>query len=552
MTQENNRCIIMGWDGATWDLLKPWAANGTLPNLARMLEGGAHGVMDSTIPPLTPTAWTSIYTGMNPGKHGVFGFTLRPRETVASDGSGDIALVSSKNISAPKIWHILNAHGLKTGLVNLPITYPPEPVDGFMLTGMMTPGGLTKHGSCYPAELVSEVEEKIGMEYIVDVAIEGSADDFLGRLEQAMTIRERTIEELVDNKPWDLFFGVSVIPDRIQHIFWKYIMPGSDLYNSAEAVRLRPRIMKLYVRLDDLLGRLMDRLDERTFIVLISDHGFTSLRKAIYVNNWLEKEGLLTVKASQTPVRKVMKSINITFLKKLVPLSWVKRAKKHTNATIDWSKTKAFATTPDVHGIFINVKGREPNGIVEPGAEYDALCDELIAKLTELKDPADQEPLVERVYRNKELFSGDFSENGPDLVIVTKNENFAVSDNLFEKQMVKSLENTAQGDHEKPGVIAFYGANINKGVMLEKCDVMDVTPTVLHGMGLPALDEMDGSALNDVFDRALPSAADAKKISASELLNKVNDLNNDSDDDVYTDGESDAIKKHLKALGYLN
>lgn len=548
MTTKSNRCIIMGWDGATWDLLKPWAEDGTLPNLDRMLKGGAHGVMNSTIPPLTPTAWTSIYTGMNPGKHGVFGFTLRPRETVATNGGGDVSLVSSKNISAPKIWHILNAHGLKTGLLNLPITYPPEPVDGFMITGMMTPGGLTKHGNSYPDDLVAEVEEKIGMEYIVDVAIEGHADDFLSRLEEAMTIRERTIEHLIDNKPWDLFFAVSVIPDRIQHLFWKYIMPGSPVYDSAEGVRLRPRIIKLYQRLDALLGRLLDRLDDRTFLVMISDHGFTSLRKAIYLNNWLEKEGLLAVKTSQAPIRKVMKSLNVNFLKKLVPLSWVKTAHKHTNNTIDWSKTKAFASTPDVHGIFINVRGREPNGIVEPGAEYDELCDTLIEKLTTLKDPNDQEPLVERVYRNKELFSGDYAENGPDLVIVTKNENFAISDNLFEKQMIKSLEDTAQGDHERPGVIAFYGANIQKGVTLKTSNVMDVTPSILHGMGLPVLDEMDGITLDDVFDSSLP-LTNARKISAEELLSTVTKEN--GDDQIYTEAESEAIKKHLKALGYL-
>lgn len=551
MTTKNNRCIVMGWDGATWDLLKPWAEDGTLPNLAKLLDGGAHGVMNSTIPPLTPTAWTSIYTGMNPGKHGVFGFTLRPRETVATNGAGDVALVSSKNISAPRIWHILNAHGLKTGLINLPITYPPEPVDGFMITGMMTPGGLTKHGNSFPDNLVSEVEKQIGMEYIVDVAIEGAADDFLGRLEQAMTIRERTIEHLIDNKPWDLFFAVSVIPDRIQHIFWKYIMPGSSLYDSAEAVRLRPRIIKLYQRLDDLLGRLMDRMDEQTFLVLISDHGFTSLRKAIYVNNWLEKHGYLSVKTSQAPLRKFMKAINIKALKKLVPLAWVQSAKKQTKNTIDWDNTKAFASTPDVHGIFINVRGREPNGIVEPGAEYHELCDKLIEQLTNLKDPIDNEPLVERVYRNSELFSGEYSENGPDLVIVTKNENFAISDNLFEKQMVKSLEDTANGDHEKPGVIAFYGANIRKGITLKTSDVMDVTPSILHGMGIPSLDEMDGSALQDVFDASLP-ATDAKKISTDELISAMNCVNKPVAGEIYTEEESDAIKKHLKALGYLD
>ena len=552
MTSTNNtRCIIMGWDGATWDLLKPWCDDGTLPNLARFLKGGAHGVMNSTIPPLTPTAWTSIYTGMNPGKHGVFGFTLRPRETVATNGTGDVSLVSSKNISAPKIWHILNAHGRKTGLINLPITYPPEPVDGFMITGMMTPGGLTKHGRAYPDNLVEEVEEKIGMEYIVDVAIEGHADDFLGRLEQAMTIRERTIEHLIDTKPWDLFFAVSVIPDRIQHIFWKYIMPGSPMYDSAEAVRLRPRIIDLYVRLDALLGRLMDRLDENTFMVMISDHGFTSLNKAIYVNNWLEKEGFLSVKASSTPIRKVMKSLNVTFLKKMVPLSWVKKAKKQTNSTIDWSKTKAFASTPDVHGIFINVRGREPNGIVEPGAEYEALCDSLIEKLLQLRDPADQELLVDRVYKNRELFSGDYAENGPDLVIVTKGENFAISDNLFEKQMVKSLENTAQGDHEKPGVIAFYGANVMPGANLKTSDVMDVTPTILHGMGLPMLDEMDGRVLDDVFGSSLPSST-VNKISARDLLDGISKGDNGEGDEIYTENESEAIKKHLKALGYLD
>ena len=550
MPGRNRRCIILGWDGATWDLLKPWAEEGVLPNVARLLREGAHGILESTIPPLTPTAWTSIYTGMNPGKHGVFGFTLRPREVRSGGNPKHAELVSSLNIAAPRVWQVLGAHGMRSGLINLPLTYPPEPVHGFTLTGMMTPGGLTLHGGSYPEALLAEVEQAIGQPYVVDVAIHGDPDGFLDRLDEVLSIREKTIEYLIAREAWDLFWVVFVVPDRIQHLFWKYLVRGTSFYDSPEGNRLRPRIIDLYHRLDKVLGRLMDAVDERTTLMLISDHGFGTREKAIYLNKWLEQQGFLQLKTTQGTVRHVMRWLNVDALKRLIPLGLLYRVRSRTAGTIDWPRTRAFASTPDVSGIFINVRGREPEGTVEPGEEYDRLCAELIDKLTRLEDPSDGESLIDRVYRNTDLYWGPELKNGPDLVVVTHKERHVVSDSVFEAEAIKSLQGTPRGGHRGAGVLGMYGPQVQSGAVVGPSSVMDVAPTILYSLGLPVLTEMDGQVLMQAFYSRFVARNPVREVTVTDLTMATQAI--DHSPDVYSHVEAAAISEHLKALGYLD
>lgn len=544
------KSIVLGWDGATWDLLLPLVEQGLMPHLQRLIKQGATGIMESTIPPLTPTAWMSIYTGMNPGKHGVFSFSKKPRQAASAAAIAQIELISSIDAISFRLWHLLNVQGIRTGLINLPLTFPAEKINGFMLTGMMTPGGLTRQGNSYPDDLISELETAIGCPYLVDVSIEGSDDDFIRRLDELLTIREKTIEYLIANKSWDVFWVVFVTPDRIQHRYWKYLDPKSNHYHTERGAGLREKLLPLYQRLDDELGKLMDRVDRSTTFYLISDHGFGPLQKAIYLNLWLRDQGYLKAKSELGWIRVFLKSMNRGWIKKVIPLGSLYKLREQNKSVIDWSGTVAYAGTPDVQGVFFNVVGREPNGVVNPGAEYEALCDVLRSRLQELVDPRDGSRLFERVYRNDELFNGERSINGPDLIVVTAEEQYGVSDNLFERNIVKSLENAANGAHRQRGVFAAFGPRIISDKKLDTTSVVDFAPTLLHSLGLSVPSEMDGDVIMEIFVDSDQDVQPMKRVPLSDYNLSLS--HNPAEQPIYSNDQASELTQRLKALGYLD
>jgi len=274
-----SRVLVVGLDGATFDVVKPLAMKGKLPNIRMLLERGVHATLKSTINPSTSTAWTTFATGKNPGKHGIYGFV--------SERNGSLLPVRAGDRTEKSIWQIANQHGLKTIVVNVPWTFPPDKVDGIMISGMDTPDTSTEF--VHPPKLRNELIEKF--DYAIDVEIPPlSLDSFLRDVENLTKKRAATAEHLMKSYEWDLFISVFVCLDRVQHFFWKYYDGTHPQHSDKDTKKYREVIPRFYKMADEIVGRFMDLAKDST-ILLMSDHGFGPLHKLVHLERWMAQQG---------------------------------------------------------------------------------------------------------------------------------------------------------------------------------------------------------------------------------------------------------------------
>ncbi len=551
------KTILLGLDGATFDNIKPWAEEGLMPNFKKAMEAGTWGELRSTIPPTTPPAWATTVTGKNPGKHGIYDF----RESFLFDPRRPI--INSRSIRAAKLWHILNNLGKKVGVMNVPITYPPEEVDGFMISGMMTPS--PDHDYTHPKSLKEEIKAAVG-DYVpnidipqYDVEFLDDAMRFFKDMRYCFEKRRDAFFWLLENKEWDFFMPVFVITDRIGHLFWKYLSPDSKkFYNHKNAERIRQEIRDCYGLVDDMFGMLLERLDDDTTLVVMSDHGFGYTYKWINVNRWLRDIGLLTLQGSVSWKKSLFFSImqlnDSRLVKTLIPDA-VQSAlrgkirkgrgtlKTDVDSTIDWTRTKAFFASIPTQGIFINVRKEGVNGIVNPGKEYNELRDLIKKKLYEIKDPDTGEQAIQKVIFREEIYSGPEMEMAPDILFVSHDYGYLGRQLFGAKKWIETSENLANGFHRMNGVFMAFGKNIKEGYKVEGAGLENIAPTILHAMGFPVPDDMDGEVLTSIMKDDWLKAHPVKIEPPDKFTGK--------DRDVYSDDEEDVIKDRLAGLGYI-
>ncbi len=549
------KTILLGLDGATFDNIKPWAEEGLMPNFARAMEKGTWGELRSTIPPTTPPAWSTTVTGKNPGKHGIYdfreSFLYHPRRP----------LISSRSIRAVKLWHILNHHGRKVGVMNVPITYPPEEVNGFMISGMMTPSPDVDY--TFPADLKQEIHRAVG-DYVVnidipqyDVEILEDAMRFFRDMKYSFEKRRDAFFYLLENKEWDFFMPVFIITDRIGHLFWKYLSEESKFYHSKNGPKIRDEIRECYRMVDDMFGALLGKLDDTTLFVM-SDHGFGYTYKWINVNRWLKDLGLLSLKSKESFKKAVffqLMSLNDSpIVKALVPKTLqsairgkIRKGrstlKTDVDSSIDWPNTKAFFASIPTQGIFINVNKPGIGGIVNPGKEQNDLRLFIKEKLYELKDPETGEPAIQKVMFREEVYEGPQTDLAPDILFVSHDYGYLGRQLFGAKTWIETSENLANGFHRMNGVFMAIGRHIKEGYKVEGAGLEDIAPTVLHTMGFPVPDDMDGKVLTSIMKEDFVRENPVKKESAEKYLDK--------DRDVYSSEEEDVIKDRLAGLGYI-
>ncbi len=283
-----DKVIMIGLDGATWDVLDSLAEGGELPNLTKIRDGGAHGVLESVIPPITPSAWTSFMTGVNPGKHGIFGFGKRP------DNAYSMAWCNYSDIRSPTFQKILSSENKRVVMVDVPFTYPPEKVNGIVISGMGTPS--VESEFTHPKEMREEVLNRFD-NYLLDVEnISGESEKeimvFLDQVFELTRQREKLGLFLIDEHPWDFFMLAFVGMDRIQHSLWKILDKEHPAYRK-EYVKYRPRIVDYYRYVDSIIGRFLEKVGDDDVLMIMSDHGFGPLHRGFYVNRWLYEKGFL-------------------------------------------------------------------------------------------------------------------------------------------------------------------------------------------------------------------------------------------------------------------
>src|SRR5256714_6676183 len=402
--KKNPKVAIIGLDAATWTLIRPWMAEGGMPNLAKLMKEGVSGAFRSILPPITPPAWTSFMTGKNPGKHGVFHFI----ETAPDSYAMNYANGGSRR--SPTVWKILNAAGFSVGTMNIPFTYPPEALDGFQISGLDTPSANSQF--VYPASLKSELVDQLGkishdLRFLGNMSTDYRRGQVLAEMERIDQQWAAVALYLLEHHPQDVMMFVFMSIDTVQHYFWQYMDRSHFLYDPKAEPRFGNAVRQVYERLDAVTGRIIEKLPKDTTVFVVSDHGGGPVvDRTVFLNRYLCPLGLLHYHKKngndglgrKFGVQRIGSKIlegGFSFLQKsLSPrqknlLAAVfptlrKRAEAAYTSfqNIEWGRTKAYcsevlAAPPS---IWINMKGVKSQGIVEP-ADYKALTDFIIEKL---------------------------------------------------------------------------------------------------------------------------------------------------------------------------
>ena len=556
---KRRRVVFVGIDGATWDIIEPMVAAGRLPNLAAMMREGSHGPLTSTIPPNSSLAWASFQTGVHPGKHGVFFFReQRP-------GSYQRPIISFRSIQAPTIWKLAGELGKKVAVVTFPLTFPPEPVNGAMIGGLLTPD--RNADFIHPPELRAELEQAIG-----DVPSDNEPErlfhdaDEQRALESLLHVTEQVTrmgEYLLEKHDPDLFALVFRGVDLASHQAWCYQDPEWQRRNP-DAVGDRAGLLTMvYERVDAALGRFRERvlaMDGEVAFGCCSDHGFGPISYRFFLNRWLVEEGYLVLKsgaaAAATPARLWMGRKWRGLLRRTGVLR--RRAEKgaaagthgpeqHFLDLVDWSKTRAYSSFSGGEDIvLVNLVGREPEGIVKPGAEYEALRDEIAAKLLEVEAP-DGTSIVSRVYRREEIWAGPQLERAPDLQFLTRDTSVNMAANPLHPRIVEPAVEGRPAMHRMHGVYLWEGRGIfEKGKRHAGPQIADMGATIMHLLGLPVDDHMDGRVMEEILTGKF-RAANPIRVREGHV-----ELRPPSDDAASRSDEENArLLETMQALGYM-
>jgi predicted AlkP superfamily phosphohydrolase/phosphomutase len=433
--------VVIGPDGTPLSLISSLIAEGELPNFARIFEEGSVRPMTSAIPAVSSVAWSCFMTGKNPGKHGIYGFLDR------KPNSYDTYIPNSNVMRSETLWEILSRHGKRVVVMNVPVTYPPRRVNGILVAGFLSPR-LEK--ATYPASVGEQLKS---MGYRLDVdpwQARENKDKFLEDLYYTLDKRQEAMFHFMETEEWDFFMLQIMETDRLHHFLWEHWEKGDEKY--------APAFLKLYHKIDGLLGRLYERLTEDTTLVVLSDHGFCTMKKEVFINRWLQDNG------------------------------WLNFTKDPPDSLSDiHPDSKAYSMDPG--RIFVNLRGREPQGSVDAGREYEALRKELTDALSELREPESGEPMIERVYKREEIYSGECYPQAPDLVAMPC-RGYDLKGSI--KKAVLTEKGVINGAHTyNDAMIYIQGRDINK----QEVAIVDVMPTILRLMDVPIPRDVDGSVL---------------------------------------------------------
>jgi predicted AlkP superfamily phosphohydrolase/phosphomutase len=557
------QALVIGLDGATFSILQPLMTQGNLPHLSAMQRQGSWERLLSTIPPVTAPAWSSFMTGVNPARHSVFGFFLRDPTGYAYEET--VGFVHAGLIRHPTLWDTLSQDGLRIGAVNVPLTYPPRPVNGFMITGMLTPPSTTRF--TYPPELAEQLDGYlIDLDYTrgetgFDLTDGPDEDNLLQAVNDMLDRRARHCLRLMAEQEWDCFVVVFVGTDRLFHELWHYLDPSCAAYDSARGATVRHAVNVYLNRLDAVVGQLRSVAGPRATTIVMSDHGFgPAPEKRVNLNDWLVDLGLLHVAQNRSSwfrpefwaTRLGLRRPGVKQkLERWVPLHLLRRAgadmQGRREVPADWHRTRAHAVQMYNHicGIEINLEGRKRHGIVAPGSEYEQIRDYVLSELSKLCDPDSLAPLVKAAYRREAVFEGDHIDQVPDIVIELDPQ-YAGLAPLGNGRLVTTHNPRRQGDHRREGIFLAQGPNVVPGEISRPPSLVDLAPTIQYILGVPVHQELDGRVLTEIFD---PEFVALHPISFAEGTN-LKPM--EETDQSLSEKDMAEISDRLRGLGYLD
>ena len=434
-----DRVVFLGIDGVPYELVDE--NPDVFPNLTEIAETGSGGRMSSIVPPESSACWPAVTTGTNPGKTGVYGFQDRER------GSYDTYVPMGSHVKQDRVWDAVTRDGRDASVFNVPVTFPPSSRIQRQVSGFLSP-------SVEAASSSTEVERTIEeFDYRVDVNAklghEGDKTDFIDDAHDTLTARHRTFQHYLEKDDWDLFFGVFMTTDRVNHFLFGDYANGGEY---AEA------FLEFYRTLDAYIGGIRQTLDEETTLIIASDHGFTELTHEVYLNQWLADQGWLGYATAD-----------------------------HDELGDIDGDTRAYSLIPG--RIFLNLEGREPDGTV-PEDDYESVREELVSDLEGLTGP-DGRAVCRKIVRGEEVFEGEQTEIAPDLVVIPADgydlkAGFSGKDGVF-------AEGPRNGMHKFENACLF---STNGDLDLTDADLFDITPTILELMDIDAgNNHIDGRSL---------------------------------------------------------
>ncbi len=523
------RFLLIGLDGAEPSLVERWMDAGRLPNLARLRASGAYMPCASTTPPATFPAWTTCVTGVNPGKHGIFDFTAM------REGAYALEFVNSTARRAPALWNLLSAAGKRVGVLGVPATYPPERVNGFMVSGFDSPVCTRIDRSFVaPPDWYAEVRDWCFADFQETAPGPGWHARAFSRLLSGVALKEAIALRLYRKEPWDFFMVVFGESDTVAHHFWLFHDPDSPRHRAG----FENAIASVYERLDAAVGRLVDAAGDEVTVGVVSDHGFGGAGTGVvHLNNWLAAQGHLTFSGAGSSR---LKRAGLT----LVPESWrgalfrrlrgvAARAESASRfGGIDWKRTTAWSEELNYFpSIRVNLCGREPQGRVK-AADYRPFCERLCAELRAW------EPIA-NVWHRDELYEGPYVGRAPDIILECALEDGYSHSCLRARggppfrrmgpdEYLGGKERGMNGNHRPTGVLFLSKPSPAGYARLE-----DVAPTVLAELGVPA-PPMDGASL---LEPGLAETAETLPVAAERR--------------IYSQDENEAIERRLRDLGYF-
>jgi predicted AlkP superfamily phosphohydrolase/phosphomutase len=574
--QIRSKVLVIGLDGATFDLIGPMMKERKLPNLQKIASRGVHSKLRSTILPLSPTAWTSFSTGTNAGKHGIYDFSKRMK------GSYDYYPTTSLDNNRPSLWDIIGSFGGRSIVVNVPLTYPARPISGVMISGFPTPAGVEDF--IYPKDLLPTLESFLGRKVDVRRPLvlhrKGHEREITEKLIDITRHQTELTKCLMQNLNWNLTVSVFDATDLIGHYFWAHLDRNHPKHDRRLAEPVRDMVEEIHIELDKAIGQLIELAGKDSVVFVISDHGFGPVYYGVYINNWLlEKKYMrfkkdFIVRAKYWAYRRGLNTYNLLQLSnKLRLVKSIESAySKHSKALrllklttlsmddIDWTQTKVYSAG-NLGQLYLNLKGREPNGVV-PKEEADDLVDQLMTDLSKLADPKTGQRIFDNIYKSRDIFSG--STDSPDIVFFDNEMRYSAH-RMFELGSNKLVtpHPIYSGNHKMEGVFFAAGSGIKSIAETKSVEpqLMDLAPTILHCLGSYVPNGMDGRVLEEIFESTSELAQRKMETAVEEpileqVLIKLSRRDSgraspERKENPLSEKDQESVEQSLRVLGYL-
>jgi predicted AlkP superfamily phosphohydrolase/phosphomutase len=524
------RVILIAWDGADWRILDPMLEQDALPNLQGLIDRGQKTVLRSTVPTHSWAAWPSFLTGVDPDDHGVYDIL----ETVP--GTHKQYPVTYKSIKARTFLSDLHAAGKKQLLLDVPLTFPAPDIEGNLIAGGVLPKNRTV---THPAGLLDDLQKQ-GFEWPINgmswTTYRNRPDAYLDEARDVTGKRIKAAQHLMETTDWDLFASVWVSVDRTQHALSNFVAPDHPDYAKNKDTTVGHRVTDVYRQLDDAIGSFTSSARPDDLILFISDHGFQSCTRTLHMDHLLKKLGFLEFSASNMVFGPMQWGPVRNAARKVYDLLGL-HGKVSLPQSVNWAKTRAFTTIRTTgEGVSINLAGRDPDGIVDPG-DFEKVRGDVMDALSSFVDPKTGKRPVKAIFKREEIFKGKHADAAPDIIMEP-----AKGYSLTHARSAIEDADWVSGDHRIEGTIVAVGPDVRP--FEQPPLLIDMAPTILAALEAPASIEPTGRVLTELIGSKASTRASSKAPVAIPGMGGA-------DEPTVSDTEADAMEEHLRGLGYL-